>query len=186
VRAEAQAAPGQLMNVREYLHPQVEEIADTLPTRLGRWLAGNRLLGRVIARVTRNGMVVNTTSIIGFTMLWVMARLRPLRPRSLRFGREQAAIDGWLDRAVVAAGTDYDLACEIVECQRVLKGYGETHHHGKESFDLLMAAVDGLLRRPDAASVLASLRAAALADEDGARLRSELAALSSPALAPAG
>lgn len=180
VRAEAKAAPGQLLNVREYLHPQIEEIADTLPTRLGRWLAGNRALGRIIARVTRNGMVVNTTSIIGFTMLWIMAAFRPLRPRSLRFGREQAAIDAWLDRAIAVAPTNYDLACEILECQRVLKGYGETHAHGLESFGLLMGAVEELSERPDAGGVLASLRSAALADEDGGALRARLADLRSP------
>ncbi|UUW88838.1 indolepyruvate oxidoreductase subunit beta family protein [Pimelobacter simplex] len=179
VRAEAKAAPGQLVNVREYLHPQVEEITDTLPTRLGRWLAGSSFFAKVVGKVTRNGIVVNTTGIIGFTLLWMMARFRPLRPRSLRFGREQVAIDAWLDRAVAAAATDADLAREIVECQRVLKGYGATHHHGQESFGLLMEAVDGLAGRSGAAAELARLRAAALADEDGGALR---AALAAPAL----
>jgi len=172
VRAEAKAVPGQLVNVKEYLHPQVEEITDTLPTRLGRWLAGSSLFARLVGRVTRNGIVVNTTGIIGFTLLWMMARFRPLRPRSLRFGREQTAIDAWLDRAVGAAATDADLAREIVECQGVLKGYGATHHHGQESFGLLMEALDG---RVDTAAELARLRAAALADEDGGALRAALA-----------
>ncbi|GEB16902.1 indolepyruvate oxidoreductase subunit beta family protein [Pimelobacter simplex] len=174
VRTEAKAAPGQLVNVREYLHPQVEEITDTLPTRLGRWLAGSSLFAKVVGKVTRNGIVVNTTGIIGFTLLWIMARFRPLRPRSLRFGREQVAIDAWLDRAVAAAATDAELAREIVECQRVLKGYGATHHHGQESFGLLMDAVDGLSGRTDAAAELVRLRTAALADEDGTALRAAL------------
>ncbi|TQK69888.1 indolepyruvate oxidoreductase subunit beta family protein [Nocardioides sp. SLBN-35] len=174
VRAEAKAAAGQLMNVREYLHPQVEEIADTLPTRLGRWVARSRWFGTVVGRLTRNGMVVNTTGIIGFTLLWAMAMLRPIRPRSLRFAREQAAIEAWLDRALAVAPIDYDLACEIVECQRVLKGYGETHHHSLESFDRLMAAADGLVGRTDAAATLVRLRSAALADEDGTALEQAL------------
>ncbi|WGX99186.1 indolepyruvate oxidoreductase subunit beta family protein [Nocardioides sp. L-11A] len=177
VRAEAKAAPGQLVDVREYLHPQVQEITDTLPTRLGRWLAGSSLFATIVGKVTRNGIVVNTTGIIGFTLLWMMARFRPLRPRSLRFGREQVAIDAWLDRAVEAAATDADLAREIIECQRVLKGYGATHHHGQESFGLLMAAVDTLAGRPDATAALAGLRAAALADEDGTALGIALSAL---------
>jgi indolepyruvate ferredoxin oxidoreductase beta subunit len=170
VRAEAKAAPGQLMNVREYLHPQVEEIADTLPTRLGRWVAGSSWFGKVVGKLTRNGIVVNTTGIIGFTLLWVMAMLRPIRPKSLRFGREQVAIDSWLGRALAVARIDYELACEIVECQRVLKGYGETHHHSLESFNKLMEAADRLVGHPDAAATLAGLRSAALADEDGSAL----------------
>ncbi len=186
VRAEAKAAPGQLMNVREYLHPQVEEIADTLPTRLGRWVARSAWFGAVVGRLTRNGIVVNTTGIIGFTLLWAMAMFRPIRPRSLRFGREQAAIDAWLEQAVAVAPIDYDLACEIVECQRVLKGYGETHHHSVESFTKLMGAADRLVGRADAASRLAGLRSAALADEEGAALEDALRALSTePEPAPA-
>jgi indolepyruvate ferredoxin oxidoreductase, beta subunit len=186
VRTEAKAAPGQLMNVREYLHPQIEEIADTLPTRLGRWVAGSAWFGKVVGRLTRNGMVVNTTGAIGYTLLWAMAMSRPLRPRSLRFGREQAAIDAWLVKVSTVASTDYGLACEILECQRVLKGYGETHLHGQESFGLLMAAVDGLVGRPDAAATLASLRAAALADEDGTALRAGLVQAGGTVLVEAG
>ncbi|SCL36455.1 indolepyruvate ferredoxin oxidoreductase beta subunit [Micromonospora rhizosphaerae] len=177
VRAEAHAAPGQLMQVREYLHPQIDEITDTLPTRLGRWLAGSAFSRKLVARLTRHGMVVNTTSIIGFTMLWVMARMRPLRPRSLRFGREQQAIDAWLDLAVATAADDYALACEIVECQQVLKGYGQTHQHGTESFTKLIEAAATLAALPDAAPALARLRSAALADEDGKALQAGLAAI---------
>ena len=186
VRAEAKAGAGQLMNVREYLHPQVEEIADTLPTRLGQWFAGSAFFHRVVGRLTRNGIVVNTTGIVGFTLLWLMAKFRPLRPKSLRFGREQAAIDSWLGLVVATAQTDYELACEILDCQRVLKGYGETHHHGWESFNLLMGAVETITDRDDAATVLRRLHAAALADEDGSALRRALGELAAtPALAPA-
>ncbi|HEY6524652.1 MAG TPA: indolepyruvate oxidoreductase subunit beta family protein, partial [Solirubrobacteraceae bacterium] len=35
VRAEAKAKPKQLLEVREFLHPQIDEITDTLPTMLG-------------------------------------------------------------------------------------------------------------------------------------------------------
>ncbi|MCG5221134.1 indolepyruvate oxidoreductase subunit beta family protein [Streptosporangium sp. KLBMP 9127] len=171
IREEAHAKSGQLMQVREYLHPQIDEITDTLPTRLGQRLAGSTPFRRVVTKLTRNGMVVNTTSVAGFTALWVLARMRPLRPRSLRFGREQAGIDAWLDLVVRTAPDDYDLACEIVECQGVLKGYGQTHSHGSESFAVLMDSARRLAGRADAASALARLRAAALADDDGTTLR---------------
>lgn len=177
VRAEAGAAPGQLVDVREYLHPQVDEIADTLPTRLGRWVAGSAWFARVTGRLTRNGLVVNTTGIIGFSLLWAMAMFRPLRPRSYRFGREQEAIDAWLARVREVAATDYDLACELLENQRVLKGYGETHQRGTRSFRALLGATDSLLGTEDAAAQMVRLRDAALADEDGDALDRALAAL---------
>ncbi len=43
VRAEVQAADGQIIEIAEFLHPRVEEIADTLPAGLGRWLFELRL-----------------------------------------------------------------------------------------------------------------------------------------------
>ncbi|WP_336658827.1 indolepyruvate oxidoreductase subunit beta family protein [Leucobacter sp. USHLN153] len=177
VRVEAKADSGQLTQVREFLHPQVDEITDTLPTALGRALSRSKLFGKVVGAVTRDGMVVNTTSVFGFSALWFMASMRPMRPRSLRYGREQVAIDSWLDLVVEVAAEDYDLACEIAKAPRVLKGYGATHAHGSESFAKLMATVPSLRGKTDAAKTLARLTKAALADEDGVALAKALTAM---------
>ena len=174
VRDEAKAKPGQLLEVREFLHPRIDEVTDTLPTWLGRPLRHSKTFASLVGRVTDKGMILNTTSIKGYTLLSTMARVRPLRPRSLRFGREQKAIDKWIDQALAAAD-DGDLAREIVECQRVLKGYGATYAHGSESFEKLMAAARRLAGAGDAAERLADLRAAALADEHGQALDAKLA-----------
>ncbi|HEU4974960.1 MAG TPA: indolepyruvate oxidoreductase subunit beta family protein [Baekduia sp.] len=178
IRDEARARDGQLVQVREFLHPQMDEITDTLPTWLGARMAKSRLMHKVVGAATRKGMILNTSSVLGYTLLSTMARVRPLRPRSLRFGREQAAIEAWLGQALDAAATDGELAREIVECQRVLKGYGSTYEHGSESFHKLMSAARSLTGAPDAAPRLADLRSAALADEDGAALDARLVALS--------
>jgi indolepyruvate ferredoxin oxidoreductase beta subunit len=170
VRDEARAQDTQLVQIREYLHPQIEEIVDTLPTALGRRLTRSRWFVRLVNRLTRNGLIVNTTSVVGFTALWSMAALRPLRPRSFRFGREQVAIDAWLALVTDLAAEDYALACELAECPKVLKGYGQTHAHGTQSFGVLMDSAARLRGRADGAEVLAGLRAAALADEDGSAL----------------
>jgi indolepyruvate ferredoxin oxidoreductase beta subunit len=173
IRAEARADDAHIVQVRKFLHPQVEETTDTPacpPRRLSPAVSGIQRRG---GRATRNGVVLTTTSVIGCTALALLARLRPLRPRSLRFIREQAAIDSWLDQAVTTAITDPALACQIIECQQVLKGYGATHAHGSESFAIPLDAARML--GPGAANRLAALRAAALVDEDGSTLRSELA-----------
>jgi indolepyruvate ferredoxin oxidoreductase beta subunit len=177
VRKEAKATEGQLTQVREYLHPQLDEIADTLPTALGRWLSNSKLMEKIVGKVTRNGMIVNTTSIFGFGMLRLLSSMRPIRPRSLRYGREQEAIEAWLDLAVDVAASDYDLSCEIVKAARVLKGYGATHSHGKESFEKLMNVVPSLRGQDDAAKTLDRLIKAALKDEDGVALDQALAGL---------
>ncbi|MEU1180144.1 indolepyruvate oxidoreductase subunit beta family protein [Streptomyces sp. NPDC005820] len=180
VREEAKVGDGHLAQVREYLHPQVEEITDTLPAGLGSILLRSKLFGRLVHTATDRGIVLNTTSVTGYTALAVLARMRPLRPRSLRFVREQEAIDAWLELVRTTAAKDAALAREIIECQQVLKGYGATYAHGGESFDLLMAAARELPLSDTGAERLRSLRAAALADEDGAKLRAELAARPTP------
>jgi indolepyruvate ferredoxin oxidoreductase, beta subunit len=176
IRGEAKAQPNQLLEVREFLHPQIDEITDTMPSRLGARARNSRLLQRAVERVTHKGMILNTSSVVGYTMLTTMARMRPLRPRSLRFVREQEAIEAWIEQAVAVAGSDPELAREIIECQRVLKGYGATYAHGNDSFAKLMEAARSLRETAGAPARLAALREAALADEDGATLDTVLVA----------
>ncbi|MDH6287036.1 indolepyruvate oxidoreductase subunit beta family protein [Rhodococcus opacus] len=177
IRKEARAERHQLMQVREYLHPQIDEITDTMPSRLGARMHRSKRFQRLVGAITHKGMILNTSSVTGYTMLSTMARMRPLRPRSLRFVREQVAIEEWIDQALRAAAIDADLGREIVECQRVLKGYGATYEHGGDSFGKLMSAAHALVGSPDAVTSLAGLREAALADEDGARLDAKLATM---------
>ncbi|MEV6101286.1 indolepyruvate oxidoreductase subunit beta family protein [Nocardia sp. NPDC051981] len=176
IRSEARAEPDQLIQVREYLHPQIDEITDTMPARVGSVLRRSSTFQRLVRKLTRRGMTVNTSSITGYTALSITARLRPLRPRSLRYQREQQAINEWLKAASTTALLDADLAREILECQCVLKGYGATFEHGADSFGKLMHAAHKLTGHPDAAERLSKLRAAALADETHTALTIELAA----------
>ncbi len=175
---EASISDGQVLLVHEYLHPQIEEITDTLPTALGRWMLRSKLMNAIVYKVTNKGIKVQTTSLFGFTILYVLARLRPLRRRSLRFGLEQRRIDDWLKVVRDYAPRNYQLAYEIVECQQVVKGYGETHANGMRNFTELMEAVPRIADDPRAAERLANLRKAALADEKGEALRAALASAS--------
>jgi indolepyruvate ferredoxin oxidoreductase beta subunit len=110
-------------------------------------------------------------------MLYTMARCRPIRRRSLRFGLEQARIDSWLTLVREHAATNYDLACEIVECQQVVKGYGETHARGLHNFNEIMRVLPEVSTRSDAAQQVALLRKAALADEHGKQLATMITGL---------
>ncbi|EHN12958.1 Indolepyruvate oxidoreductase subunit IorB II [Patulibacter medicamentivorans] len=174
IRQEAKAKPDQLLQVREYLHPQFDELTDSMPAGMAKRLRRSRIVRRTVQAATRQGMILNTTSILGYTQLSLLARMRPLRPRTLRFVREQEAIDRWIERALGVAPADGELAREIVECQRVLKGYGATYEHGSESFARLMDAADELAGQDGAAERLAALRDAALADEHGHELEAKL------------
>jgi len=173
VRTEARVSESQVMQVREFLHPQIEEITDTLPTALGRWLLRSRPFRWLVHKTTHKGLIIQTTSVWGFTVLYVLARLQPIRRRSLRFGQEQERIDAWIATAVGQG--DAEMALQIILCQQLIKGYGETHARGLENFNDIIDALPRLTSRPLAADTLAGWRAAALADESGARLRQALA-----------
>jgi indolepyruvate ferredoxin oxidoreductase beta subunit len=177
IRTEAKAKPDQLLQVREYLHPQFEELTDSMPAGLARAMRRSRVLQRIAGRLTKDGMILNTTSVRGYTMLGMLARMRRIRRTTLRFHHEQEAIDRWTAFALDVAPTDAELARAILSCQGVLKGYGATWAHGTESFAKLIDAAHGLVGQPDAAKRLDALREAALADEEGETLDRELAGL---------
>ncbi len=177
VREEARLASGQILEIAEFMHPRVQEIAETLPAPLGRWMLGSRRARALLGRLTRKGRTIRTTSISGFLLLYFVAKMKPLRPRSLRYTIEQDALDRWLKVVAETAQRDYALAVEAAECRALVKGYGETHERGRERFDALMAALPRIADRQDAAPRLAELRKAALADETGEALKKALAAL---------
>lgn len=69
---------------------------------------------------------------------------------------------------------DYDLACEVAECPRLIKGYGDTHALGSSNYESLMQALPVLRQKSGAAARLRALRETALADETGKKLADAL------------
>ncbi len=170
VRAEVRPGEATLLQIHEFMHPRLQEIADVLPAALGRRLLAPGLLRRVVERFTREGRTVHTSGVRGHLLLHALASLRPLRRRTLRFADEQARIDAWLADVRAAAAEDPSRAIEIVRCQRLLKGYGDTHERGRRKYD----AVRQAWRAGASAERIAALREAALADEEGQALQAEL------------
>ena len=138
-RAEVNAAPDQIVAVTEFMHPRLKEVADSLPAGLGRWAARQAWLGRWFAK----GRKVETSSLRGFLMLSLLAMGRRWRRSTLRFQREDAAIESWLERVRQLGASDYAAAVELVRCQKLIRGYGETNERGARNFARIMAAVDG-------------------------------------------
>ena len=175
VHAEAKVADAQLLDIHEFLHPRLQEICDVLPARIGRWLLGSGAPRRLVERFTQHGRIVKTSSLRGFLLLYALAGLRRWRRASLRYQVENARIEGWLQRIHQAAASDPALALEIARCQRLVKGYSDTHERGLRNFDKLMAATQRLTGNPQAATIVQRLRDAALADEHGHALDAALA-----------
>jgi len=176
VRREARAKTDQVVAIDEYLHPRLAEVCETLPAPLGRWLMRSRGPRRLVERWTSRGRTVETSSLRGFLMLRLVASARRWRRSTTRFQQETALIEQWLMRITEAARFNPALALEIAKCQRLVKGYSDTHERGLRNYQVVMAAAARAGSTLAPAS-LRTLREAALADEHGDALRAALARL---------
>ncbi|SPA52452.1 indolepyruvate oxidoreductase subunit beta family protein [Cupriavidus taiwanensis] len=173
VRGEVRAGKKQLLAINEFMHPRLEEICETLPAGLGRWLMKPHFVHRLVRRFTTAGRVVTTSSLRGYLMLWTVARLRAIRRCTLRYALETERIENWLAQVLAAARLNPALALEVVQCQRLVKGYSDTHVRGLTNYQTLMSAVVRAGARL-APATLRELREAALADEHGKKLKEAL------------
>lgn len=175
VGREVRLKGDQQLGIAEFLHPRVEEIADTLPAGLGRWLLATGWARRLIGRFTRQGRVVRTSTLPGFLLLYFVASLRLIRRRSLRFAVEHARITEWLGLIGRLASSHPALALEVARAQRLIKGYGDTHARGWRNYQRIVAALPALEAAADGAGRLQELTQAALADDRGEALEKSLA-----------
>ena len=172
--------------VTEYFHPRAEELTSLLPAGIGRRAEKSRATQAMLRLLAGNGRRLRTDRLRGFGMLWLMASLRPMRRRLLRHAVETAHLNRLIDTAMTHARANYALGVEIFTCQRLIKGYSDTHARGHSKFDRVLRALPPIAGRDDAADWLRRLREAALQDEKGAALDGALRTIESFTTAPAG
>jgi indolepyruvate ferredoxin oxidoreductase beta subunit len=174
VRGEARVQPGQVLAINEYMHPRLQEICETLPGGIGRWLMSSTLPKKLVERFTRRGRVIQTSSLHGYLMLRTVAAMKRWRRSTMRYAEENRRIEEWLQRIAATAQRNPELAVELAQCQRLVKGYSDTHERGIRNYDAVMRAVEraGAQLAP---ATLRELRDAALADEHGHKLQAALA-----------
>jgi indolepyruvate ferredoxin oxidoreductase, beta subunit len=173
VREEVRAERDQLLGITDFMKPRVEEVAGTLPAGIGRWVLRSPRVSGWLARGT-GGKQIRTGTLGGFLLLYALAGLQRWRRGTLRYQEENTRIEQWLARIEKLARTNYALAVELARAQSLVKGYGETHERGWRNFSSLVDRIDELAPRPDGATVFARLHAAALEDDEGKALASEL------------
>jgi indolepyruvate ferredoxin oxidoreductase beta subunit len=137
------------------------------------------------------GMTVRSTSITGHLRLRLLRGLKRWRPRTYRFQEEQKAIEAWLARVAAAAEVSAELAIEVAECARLIKGYGDTHKRGSANYfaidtRVIRPALAGRIAPARAVDAVANARTAALLDAEGENLERCLTAIEAGMLAPAG
>ena len=163
VGTEVQAEPGQLFAVTEFFRPRVEEMCALMPAGLGRWMLASPGCRRVLGWFT-GGKRLPTNTITVFLLLRGLAGLRRWRRSTLGYSHEHALIQAWLQAVRRAAGSEPALALELVECGRLVKGYGDTRARTTAQMQAIVAhAATGTA----SAASIAALRDAALADDEG-------------------
>jgi len=176
VQKEVRATPDQQLHINEFMHPRIEEICETLPAGLGRWLARPHALHRLVARMCSQGRVIRTSSLRGYLLLWTLSRWRVGRLGTLRYQAENQRIERWFQQVLELAPSHPVLALELARLQRLVKGYGDTHARGLRNYETVMQVLG---RRGSTLSpaMLGELREAALADEHGRQLQTTITRL---------
>jgi indolepyruvate ferredoxin oxidoreductase alpha subunit len=172
---------GEPFSVHDFLKPGIEELCQILPPFLARpilrYSARKGWLGRVYF-----GMEINTTSIFGFLRFKLLASLKRWRPYGYRYAQEQKRIEAWLELVAKTASLSPDIAVEVAECARLMKGYGDTYERGAANYRLIeerviLPACHGQIAPQRAVDAIANARTAALLDPEGESLARCLAAI---------
>jgi len=174
IRDEIKAKPHEPVAVLDYFKPGIDELCAILPPIFAKPLLAlsDRYGWHHRAHV---GMKLRSTTVTGFLRLRMLAGLRCWRPKSYGYATTQLNIGSWLEDIKSACDRDLNLALEITECARLVKGYGDTFRRGSENFDLIRTAIispalSGSIEVARASDALVNARVAALADPDGDRL----------------
>ncbi|WP_248290360.1 indolepyruvate oxidoreductase subunit beta family protein [Novosphingobium sp. SG919] len=172
VRGEIKAQPDQVVSIVEFMHPRLQEVCETLPAGIGRRILASQGLSNLLGRFFRAGRHVETTSLRWFLVLHVVASMRILRRRSLRYAEEQARIEHWLDLVRAELRRDGEAALELVKCQRLIKGYGDTFERGLANYERIVAEHGRAAR---SAGEIRRLRDLALSDDTSTALMQAMA-----------
>ena len=173
IRDHVNATADQPVRVVEYLHPRLEEVCDTLPAFLGRMILSSTLMRKALSPLFRKGRNISTTSISGFLLFYLLAKLRVMRRMTYRYQQQQAHINDWLERVSQANGQDYEYGLAVARCIEIVKGYGETYERGMSRYRAIVDSQSGAKNSNE----VRKLHRAALADEKGERFSESLASL---------
>ncbi|MBS1188316.1 MAG: hypothetical protein H6R10_108 [Rhodocyclaceae bacterium] len=148
--AEFRGSKG-ILQIRDYLVPDLEQLLDALPPGLERLFRSPadqpaaRPDGKALHKdAPKFPLRLRSNSILGYWTLRLLAALRRTRRSSSRHGREERAIDHWLEAVAAAARQDARVAQVLAEAGRIVKGYGWTRQ--KALADIQAFATEGAER----------------------------------------
>jgi indolepyruvate ferredoxin oxidoreductase beta subunit len=124
-------------------------------------------------------------TVSGALLLRLLATFKYIRPFSSRYAEEQTLVEEWLKAITAGLAEDWQLGYELALCGRLMKGYGETNHRGRDNLLHVIRHVANDERTTATATARAAAirraREAALTDEAGSQLDRVLKELGAPA-----
>jgi indolepyruvate ferredoxin oxidoreductase beta subunit len=141
IAGENAATDNHLVVVTDYLKPDIDEITGILPRVLigpfARW-AEARWPGDNKPTLAQH---VKTTTALGYLRLWLLARLRPLRPASWRYAKEHAVIAKYREAVRRCAALDPELGEAVAHLAQIVKGYGQVRRRCLTAFGRILDEV---------------------------------------------
>jgi len=139
IKEEMRLRDDQMFRVTDYLKPDAEEVYGLLP---------NLLIAPIVRFTETNlfrsywpeskrltvGQKPITTSFSGFLRLWLLTKLKFMRPYSYRYHKEHSLIKKYKNNVEKFARLNYDLGCIVAKSAQIIKGYGRVRRKAMDAF----------------------------------------------------
>lgn len=163
IRAEVRAVPGQCIQVTEFFHPRVEEVAALLPKKWGQGLLNSNLCSKLLGSML-GARKLRTDKVLTQWTLRRLASLKGGRRKSLGYSQEWTMIERWFSAVLTAQSLD--VARAIADCGGMIKGYGATRHRTTSRLMVILESVE--VQEVVTADFIRLAQKAAMSGEDSA------------------
>ncbi len=139
IKEEMRLRDDQVFKVVDYLKPDSEEIYGLMPYVLVAPFV-RITQSRVFKKIWRRkkpltmGQTPVTTSFSGFARLWLLTKIKFMRPYSYRYKKEHRIIKRYIESVVYYSGLDYKVGCLVAKSASMIKGYGKVRRRTMKAF----------------------------------------------------
>ena len=140
IKKEVNFKEGQVLVIKDYFKPGVDEIIAIMPNKLGKWFSRNKKIFKLFPFVGK-GMKINPVSITGHLLLKLLSSFRYIRLISYRYNEEVKEINTWLEAMKLSLNSSLKYADALSDLPHLLKGYGDTLMRGKEKYSKIYNAL---------------------------------------------
>lgn len=139
IKEEMRLRDDQVFKVVDYLKPDAEELYGLLPNIVIAPFV--RIIeSPLFKKIWRRKKPITfaqtptTTSFSGYLRLWMMTKIKFMRPHSYRFKKERELMRKYKESTIYYAGLDYKLGSLIARSGSMVKGYGKVRRRTIKAF----------------------------------------------------